>query len=417
VDARTGELVQVEDLRFFVSGTGSVFDPNPMVTSGNTALTWDNTALLAEEALPVSLEHLKPKKQGAYHLDGTHLLTAELSEPAVRKPASATLNFKFAPKDSGFLSVMAYFHIDRFRVYLQESLGLNHIPVHAVRVDAIVIGDETWAGSDEIRFGAGVGPGLGPAPDATDALVIIHEYGHVIQAMLLPGSVRGNAPAGITEGFGDFIAATYYDSHHKPGAGTRGLLFPWSRPVNQLRDYRVDWKFGDANWQAGGPYEKGQLWCATMFEAYRKLGGDSRLGEVRDGARDLAIRLFTGALTKLPLETPAPAPSEAVLAAAIEQADAELDGFWWANGLHRKVLRDTFGRRGVTGCRPQDPLQQVDVYIDDGRSGGYGSDDGQDRFDQTLWKDDHGTGAGKDLWAVPVPYPSDAAAAAADRPR
>lgn len=417
VDARTGELVQVEDLRFFATGTGNVFDPNPMVTSGNTALTWEDTALLAEETLPVSLEHLKPKTGGKYRLDGTHLLTVELNAPKVREPERATANFDFAPKDKGFLSVMTYFHIDRFRVYLQDRLGLNHIPVHAVRVDAIVIEDQTWAGSDEIRFGAGVGPGPGQAPDATDALVIIHEYGHVLQAMLLPGSARGNWPAGITEGFGDFIASTYYDSHHKPGAGTRGLLFPWSRPANQLRDYRVDWKFGDENWVKGGPYEKGQLWCATMFEAYRKLGGDSRIADVRDGARDLAIRLFTAALTKLPVQTPAPPPSEMVLAAAIEAADAELDGFWPANRLHRKVLRDTFGRRGVTGCRPEDPLQQVDVYIDDGRSGGYGSDDGQDRFDQTLWKEDHGAGAGKDLWAVRVPYAGNAALSAADPAR
>jgi len=410
VDAGTGKLVQVEDLRYFATGTGNVFDPNPMVSSGNTALTWDDTEGLANQTLLVSLERLKPKRQGKYRLDGTHMLTVELSAPAFREPERATGDFDFAPKDTGFLSVMTYFHIDRFRVYLQDTLRLNHIPVHAVRVDAIVVDDETWAGDDEIRFGAGVGPGLGPAPDATDALVIIHEYGHVLQAMLLPGSVRGNEPAGISEGFGDFIASTYYDSHHKPGAGTRGLLFPWSRPANRLRDYRVDWKFGDQHWQAGGPYEKGQLWCATMFEAYRKLGGDSRLAEVRDGARDLAIRLFTAALTKIPVETPVGAPSETVLAAAIEEADAELDGFGWANGLHRKVLRDTFGRRGVTGCRPQDPLQQVDVYIDDGRSGGYGSDDGQDRFDQTLWKEDHGAGAGKDLWAVRVPYASAAAA-------
>jgi hypothetical protein len=411
VDAGTGELVQIEDLRFFATGTGKVFDPNPMVSSGNTSLTWDDAVLLADQTLTVSLSHLKPKRLGKYRLNGTHMLTAELSGPAVAEPASATAHFEFSPKAKGFLSVMAYFHIDRFRVYLQDVLGLAHIPVHAVRVDAVVAGEETWTGDDEIRFGADVGPGLGPAPDATDALVIIHEYGHVLQALLLPDSVRGNEPAGITEGFGDFLSGTYFDSYHKPGAGTRGFLFPWSRPAHQLRDYRVDWKFGDQHWQAGGPYEKGQLWCTTMFEAYRKLGGDSRLAEVRDGARDLAIRLFTAALTKLPVETPVGAPSETVLAAAIEQADAELDDFWWANGLHGKVLRDAFGRRGVAGYRPQDPPNQVDVYIDDGRSGGYGSDDGQDRFDQTLWKEDHGAGAGKDLWAVRVPYASGAAAA------
>jgi hypothetical protein len=417
VDAGTGELVQVEDLRYFATdttGTGNVFDPNPMVSSGNTALTWKDTALLAEQVRCVSLERLKSKSGGKYRLDGTHMLTVELNPPKVPEPAKTKAHFEFAPKDKGFLSVMAYFHIDRFRAYLQDTLGLIHIPVYAVPVDAIVDGDETWAGDHDIRFGAGGGPKLGQAPDATDALVIIHEYGHILQALILPGSVRGNAPAGISEGFGDFIASVYYDSYHKLDAGTRGLLFPWSRPATQLRDLRVDWKFGDNTWQAGDKYIKGQLWCTTLFEAYRKLGGDSRLAEVRDGARDLGIRLFTAALSKLPLETPVPAPSESVLAAAIEEADEELDGFWWANGLHRKVLRDTFGRRNIAGCRPQDPPNQVDVYIDDGRSGGYGSDDGQDGFDQTLWKEDHGSGAGKELWAVGVPYSSAAAAAAAD---
>src|SRR5206468_9229580 len=134
------------------------------------------------------------------------------------------------------------------------------------------------------------------------------------QAMLLPDSVRGNEPAGISEGYGDFLAAVYHDRAHKPGAGTRGLLFPWSRPANQLRDYRGTWKFGDPHWVAGGPYEKGQVWCATMFEAFRKLGGDSRQQDVSDAARDLSIRLFTAALTKIPVATPVAAPSETVLA-------------------------------------------------------------------------------------------------------
>lgn len=396
LDAGTGELVQVEDLRYFATGTGKVFDPNPMVTSGNTALTWDDAALLAAQTVPVSLERLKPKRQGNFRLDGTHVLTVELSAPAVPEPARATPDFEFAPNDKGFLSVMAYFHIDRFRAYLQDTLGFTHIPVRAVQVDAIVEGEDTTAGDDEIRFGADVGEGLGPAPDATDALVIIHEYGHVLQSMLLPESVHGNEPAGISEGFGDFIAGTYYDGHHKPGAGTRGFLFPWSRSV--VRNYRVKWKFGDAHWTAGGPYEKGQLWCATMFEAYRKLGGDSRVAEVRDGARDLAIRLFTAALTKIPIETPVSTPTEAVLAAAIEQADAELAGFWPANGLHRKVLRDTFGRRGVTGYRPQDAAQQVDVYINDGRKGGYGSVKTSPTFDDSLWMEDHGDPPG--VWVL-----------------
>jgi hypothetical protein len=413
IDARTGELIKLEDLRVFASGTGTVFDPNPAVSSGNPAITWDDDALLEAETRDVTLEHLGHRQSGKLHLDGTHVKTTELDDPKVTEPTSASGTFEFAPKDKGFLDTMVYFHIDRFRAYLQDDLALNHIPVQAVRVDPHIAGWETWAGDDDIVFGEEGGAVLGLAPDAADALVIVHEYGHVLQAMLLPDSVIGNEPAGISEGYGDFIVAVYYDDRHKPGTGTRGALFPWSRPAFQLRHYSVNWKFGGPEWNAGALYEKGALWCTTLFEAYRKLGGDSTQPDIREAARALAIRLFTDALTKLPVETEV-ATSETVLAAAIESADAELDGWWPANGLHRKVLADTFGRRDCTGYRPQDPGHEVDVYIADGRAGGYGSDDGQDHFDQNLWKEDHGASLGKDLWATRKPYKTAAAQANAD---
>jgi len=396
IDARTGDLVKLEDLRVFATGTGKVFDPNPSVTSGNSALTWDDDDLLEPETREVTLEHLGSRQSGTFHLDGTHV-------NVVAEPTSAGATFEFAPKDDGFLDTMAYFHIDRFRAYLQDDLKLLHIPVSPATVDAHVGGWETWTGDDEINLGEEGGTQQGLAPDAADALVIVHEYGHVLQFMLLPESVRGNEPAGITEGYGDFIAAVYYDDRHQPGAGTRGALFPWSRPASQLRRHDVEWKFGGPQWIAGGRYEKGTLWCTTLFEAYRKLGGDSQQPAVRAVARGLAIRLFTDALTKLPVEMEVPT-SETILAAAIVSADAELDGWWPANGLHRKVLADTFALRHCAGYRPQDPGNGVDVYIADGRAGGYGSDDGQDHFDQKLWKEDHSAGLGKDLWARPTPY-------------
>jgi hypothetical protein len=403
IDARTGDLIKLEDLRAFASGTGMVFDPNPSVTRGDLAVSWDDDAVLEAETGEVTLERLGQRQSGRLHLDGTHVKTSELEDPKVAEPASASGTFEFGPKDAGFLDTMVYFHIDRFRAYLQDDLALLHIPVQAVKVDAHTEGAETWAGDETIVFGEESGTSEGRAPDAADALVIVHEYGHVLQHMLLPGSVRGHEPAGISEGYGDFNVAVYYDEHHKPGAGTRGLLFPWSRPAAQLRSYKIADKFNGPFWMTGAKYEKGAIWCATMFEAYRKLGGDSTQPSVRAAARDLAIRLFTDALTKLPLH-PTVVLSATVLAAAILSADAELHGWWPANGLHRKVLADTFGRRDCTGFRPQDPDYVVDVYIADGRAGGYGSDDGGDHFDQNLWKEDHGAGLGKDLWATPTVY-------------
>ncbi len=414
IDARSGNFIKLQDLRFYKSGRGKIFDPNPSVTSGFIGLAWTDDSLLEAEVNDVTLERLSGKLKGTYHLDGTHVKTVQIDDPAVAEPASATAHFEFAPKDDGFLDTMVYFHIDRFRAYLSETLELDYIPVRAVKVDPHIAAEETWAGDDRIIFGQDVGPLFGPAPDAADGLLIVHEYGHVLQDMILADSVVGNEPAGITEGYGDLIAAVYYDDRHRHDAGTRGFLFPWSRPAARVRSYLVPDKFGGLMWNAGAQYEKGAIWAATLFEAYRKLGGDSTQPAIREAARDLALRLFTDALHQLPLEVEAASPSETVLAAALNVADASLDGWWPANSLHRKVLADTFARRDCTGYRPQDPGNGVDVYIADGRAGGYGSDDGQDHFEQNLWKEDHGGGLGKDLWVTPTRYRSAAERAAAD---
>ncbi|MFX8828933.1 hypothetical protein ABTM52_20460, partial [Acinetobacter baumannii] len=43
VDAATGEVIRQRDLVQRASGTGSVFDPNPVATSGTANLVYDNT--------------------------------------------------------------------------------------------------------------------------------------------------------------------------------------------------------------------------------------------------------------------------------------------------------------------------------------------------------------------------------------
>lgn len=92
------------------------------------------------------------------------------------------------------------------------------------------------------------------------------------------------------------------------------------------------------------------------------------------------------------------------VAEQLVQADRALGDWRDADSLHTKVIHDTFRRRHLL---PEFPALPVDVYVDDGRAGGYGSPGGQDRFDETLWLDDWRHPRG--VWITKALYPDAAA--------
>jgi zinc metalloprotease ZmpB len=167
------------------------------------------------------------------------------------------------------------------------------------------------------------------------------------------------------------------------------------------RRYDMAWLFGGPEWNATNGHGRGQLWCATMFEIYRKLGGDSGYPGVRSAARDLIIRLHLQANAAVPSN-----PTTTQMAQQVEAADGLLGGWRYANGLHKKVIYDAFRRRTLTGY----PDKAVDVYVDDGRAGGYGSASGNDLFNENLW--DENFWDTQDIWVRTSQYPSAAAQAA-----
>jgi hypothetical protein len=134
------------------------------------------------------------------------------------------------------------------------------------------------------------------------------------------------------------------------------------------RRYDVAWLFDGPEYTNAvmtDNHTAGQLWCATMFELYRKLGGESVYGGTKALARDLALRLHLMAN----FNVPANGATAQQMGQQIEAADNNLGGWRYANGLHHKVIYDTFRRRHLAGY----PDKAVDVYINDGREGGYGS--------------------------------------------
>ena len=392
VDAVAGRVLEVRDLLAYAKAR--VFDPNPVVTSGD--LTMSSATPLTKrnaERVPVTLLRLDPPPvDGRLRLDGAWVRMENFGDPDLAEPASPTGNFVFSSDEPSFLAAMVYFHIDRFQDYVQTQLGLPDVGDLPVPVDP-----ELGDGDGSYETGGGIGLGHDLIPDASDAMVILHEYGHFLQDCVNPGSADGNFSSGVSEGFGDFLAAVYYDDKHAKPAKTRGLMFSWNyNPSESTAGRRYDLAAQDEQaWATGGGYDKGALWCSTMFELYRKLGGDSARADRKAAARDLAIRLHIVANAHV---VTAGAPITQ-MALEIETADWKLGGWRYPNGLHAKVIRETFSARHA----PNLTALPVDVYIDDGRRGGYGSASGQNLFGETLWKENHGDAP--DVWVSTVAAP------------
>ncbi len=397
IDATTGRLIEVRDLVAYARGKGSVFDPNPIVSSGD--LTLSSTApaaALNAHRVRVELERLDPAPaDGRLRLDGAWVHMEDFVKPKLVEPTSPTGHFVFSAKSRSFLDVMAYFHIDRFQQYVQTELGLPDMGSSSVRADP-----QGENGADGSTGGAnGLSFGEGGVDDASDAMIVLHEYGHFLQDAAKSGSANGNFSSGVSEGFCDFLAAVYYDDKHANPAATRGHMFSWDGNANDAfwagRRYDSPLALSGPAFELLGGYQKGEVWCSTMFELYRKLGGDSSRVARRTAARDLTIRLHLVANGGVPKEN----TSVTQMAVAIGEADASLGGWRYPDLLHQKVIDDTFSRRSVPGyARPP-----VDVYVDDGRAGGYGSVSGQDVFGETLWKERHGDAP--DVWVRTVAAP------------
>ena len=409
IDAISGGLIEIRDLFSYASPHGKVFNPNPIVASGDLTLS-DGTSAQALNALrsSVKLKRLySPDPAGELHLDGAWVHMEDPAEPHLGEPTSRSGSFVFSATDPNFLDVMAYYHIDAVQQFLRTDLKLTaeDVPAHSLPVDPQGQngGDASSGTGKELVFGQG---GI---PDATDAMVIVHEYGHALQDWVNPGS-NLNLVGGEAEGFSDFLAAVYFDDKHKPVIPpTRGTMFSWNRnPVNfpdVARRYDLTAPTNVGDWTSKTGYDRAQLWSSAAFELYRKLGGDAAASTVKREARNLAIRLHIMGHAKI-LASGAPIRD---IAQEIEAADMGLAPWRYANGLHLKVIFDTFLRRKVPGY----VAKPVDVFIDDGRGGGYGAADrNDDNFQQTLWLDNFTDT--KDIWVKRAPYAVGAPTSPAD---
>ncbi|MCA9754521.1 MAG: hypothetical protein KDA27_01875 [Candidatus Eisenbacteria bacterium] len=254
-DPETLEAAEVIDLRRGASGTAHVFDPNPIVTSGEPGLRDGDPVNVYRVWVPVE----RLEDSGRLRGEWVRVRT-ELGEESI-EPSHV---YDYVSTDPRFEQTMAYYHGDRSLERTSE-LGFSglfgqpiQIVVHGTRLD------NSWYSppTREIVFGSG------GVDDAEDADIIIHETGHAIHDALVPGFGGGDTRA-ISEGFSDFWAASLTDGACVGDWDATSYGPPCLRRVDDDVVYPGS--------LIGSVHKDGRIFSALLWDLREELGAE--LGE------------------------------------------------------------------------------------------------------------------------------------------
>ncbi|WP_050602182.1 hypothetical protein [Ruegeria sp. 6PALISEP08] len=385
---------------------GLVFEDDPITKTGNTALnSASNNATLNPQRDDVTLQNLDPPSGGTQSLIGTY---AEVTQVAGLDPGEPTettgTDFDYDARTHDFASVSGYFHVDRiFRT--MEDLGFTVIGDYMANTSFPIPVDIRYWSNNTINAlcngnGSGgigsVGYGLMDTTDTTNPLgraadprVHLHEVlGHGI---LYEGVDFANF--GFCHSAGDVLSMIYFDPDsncwgvdgtavNKPG-DLRFTYVPWHPSLNRRadRDIADGWAWNGSRDTGGYPSE--EILSTTLFRFYRAIGGDHpNLGR-RQFASRMSMYLIMRAIGDLTSGTnPAYARDFCDQLMSTDALNWTSEGVF--GGAYHKVLRWCFEQQGeyqtplvVDGIAPDGTITtagdppDTDVYIDDGRAGGY----------------------------------------------
>lgn len=213
-------------------------------------------------------------------LDGSGWLRGEyvdVTQPAGYRPATAFSSggdFVYQSDDPRFKEVMVYYHIDAAQRYIQ-SLGYSdrNEPPNGIR-DRATHASPHWFAQDQSFYSVSDDAlhfGDGGWPDALDADIIVHEYGHALLHDLAP-HWGGGEMAAIGEGFGDYLAATLSaEAGEDPACigelDSRGYAAGAAtclRRVDRDRQYPAD--------VTGDAHHDGEIWSRVLWDLRAALG-------------------------------------------------------------------------------------------------------------------------------------------------
>jgi Fungalysin metallopeptidase (M36) len=261
VDAFSGLVLSKRNQLKKARPAARVFDPNPVVALNTVELKDSQRKLPAAAYREVELQGLT----GSGYLDGEYVSTS-LTRRRVRRPDG---DFRFERKKRGFTEAMVYFHIDRVQRHLQ-ALGFDNILAKGIKVNVAGQREDNSYYSPAEKY---LSFGTGGVDDAEDAETILHEYGHAIQDCQVSGFGDSDECAAMGEGFGDFLAASYF-ADWKP-AWLRPAISSWDciayagdppclRRLDSNKKYPKD--------ITGEVHDDGEIWSACLWELRHQLG-------------------------------------------------------------------------------------------------------------------------------------------------
>ncbi len=288
VDARTGAVVRSWNAAVEVDAPGSVFDPNPIQTSGNTALTdATSNATLDAQQVPVTLTNLT----SAAAVSGDYV---DPFFPSNVPPGT----YSRSDLQSRFEVVNVYYSITEAQKKIQ-SLGFTDVREEPIPVTINVTPADNSSytpATEMLDFGSG------GVDDAEDAEVVLHEYGHAIQDDQVENFGSGDEQGAMGEGFGDFFAAMITLEKGNAGyqAARRYCVADWDaatyNPVVGNDDGSGCLRWVDGTDEGTGAdigkysntpsevHDDGRYWSAGMTCIFEGLGGNV-------AARDKILRL------------------------------------------------------------------------------------------------------------------------------
>lgn len=272
VDAKSGDVVGVEDRMLYATADGRVFDPDPRTKMNNASLIDSNDT---DAAVPFPAAYDTRTLQdvtlnaGTYSLSGPYARLLEFESPVVAVPTTTdpVNGFLFQRSPSGFEDVNCYFHIDQNQRYIQ-SLGFTNVNNRVQEIDA-----HGLSGADNSHYviaSQRLAFGEGGVDDAEDADVVIHEYGHSIQHNIVP-SWGGGQEGAMGEGFGDYWAGSYSVSVNPTFEPS--FVFTWDGHnafwpgrvlVDSTKHYPQDC--------CGQVHASGTLWSSGVTDCLRRVG-------------------------------------------------------------------------------------------------------------------------------------------------
>ncbi|NCG17559.1 MAG: hypothetical protein GWP91_00900 [Rhodobacterales bacterium] len=272
IDATSGAVLAHSNELLNVDGDGFVFDPNPVASSGNTALDDMGDAITADltaERVAVVL----PRLDGTGDLRGDWVDAQP--DNASQRANEPSLTFDYERDDTAFEEVMAYFHLDRAQDRITNTLGV--VGANDGQQLIVVDGtnqDNSWFST----FANDITMGTGGVDDAEDADILLHEYGHAIQHAQVPGWGGGDEGS-MGEGFGDYLAASFADTFttqladrlcvgNWDAVSYSSTTPPCLRRVDEVKHYPET--------EQGEVHADGEFWSASLWSSREEaaIGAD-----------------------------------------------------------------------------------------------------------------------------------------------